>query len=130
MEVDAQNKAISPTLDNSITTTSASAMSDPVIDYRSGSKDPAGRTAYSGDPITRPLRERLRSNRQSDVVVATVSADVDQFEPAKCGGHGHSGPPSHFGAAKAEHAKAKPQRRVSRIRVSSKGVANPDSNNE
>ena len=67
METDAQNQAISPTLGNSITTTSASAMSDPVIDYRSGSKDPAGRTAYSGDPITRPLRERLRSNRQSEV---------------------------------------------------------------
>ena len=25
---------------------------------------------------------------------------LDQFEPVRCGGHGYSGPPSHFGAAK------------------------------
>ena len=87
METDAQNKAISHNVNNAASPQGTLAIISPKPQE------------------ARPNRNEVTEGESSGAIASLAFCDglcrQLEREPARCGGHGYSGPPNHFGAAQA-----------------------------
>ena len=84
------------------------------IDVQNNAISPQGALVIVSSKSQQARRtKKVSEGESSGAIVSLAFCDglcrrLDQFEPAKCGGHDHSGSSSHFGTAQAD-AKVKPK---------------------